>query len=197
MSEFDFAAERPQQAEDDLPSGFASHSDDHGNHDEHDSAAGGRTGMQTLQNNAKMRGSGANPHQGLMAMATLIGMARHMMPGVDAVDSPTGLMSLLRGQVHGEPHTSDGQQYNLDLSRNGTAGGNMAGNKTALGTAGGAPQDAAQAHGINGAMAAIGNLSHSMGSGMATQLAEAGKMAQGHMQWLGQGVKDVYKIRRK
>lgn len=197
MSDFEFAAEQPRQAEEEEHlSPFASHSDDQDEQGS-DQQQGGRTGMQALQGNRQLRDSGANPQQGLMAMATLIGMARHMMPGVDGVDSPTGLMSLLRSPVHGDTHTSDGQQYNLDLSRTGTAGGNMAGTKTALGTAGGAVQNAAQAHSIQGAMGAIGNLSHSMGSGMAHQLSEAGKMAQGHMQWLGQGVKDIYQVRRK
>ncbi len=55
----------------------------------------------------------------------------------------------------------------------------------------------AQTDSVNSAMSAIGNLSNALGGGVAQQLAEAGKGAQGHMSWLGQGVKDIYKIRRQ
>jgi hypothetical protein len=55
----------------------------------------------------------------------------------------------------------------------------------------------AQTDSMNSAMAAVGNLSNSLGSGLGNQLSEAGKRAQGHMTWLGQGVKDIYKIHRQ
>ena len=47
------------------------------------------TGMQALQQKAPKEAGGVGPHEGLLATATLIGMARHNMPGLDPVDSPT------------------------------------------------------------------------------------------------------------
>lgn len=192
MSDYDFAAQPPEQLDEGPPAGFAHHDND-ADHDE----PAADTGMAALKSQTSKQAGAAGPHEGLLATATLIGMARHSMPGLDPIDSPTGLMSLLHGPLHNEPQSSDSQSYGMDLSRNSVAGGNLAGTKTAIGNAGGSVRSMAQTDSVNSAMAAVGNLSNSMGSGMANQLSEAGKQAQGHMTWLGQGVKDIYKVRRQ
>lgn len=193
MSDIDFASQPPEQLDEGLPAGFAHHDHEDGQQDE----AAAPTGMQALQQKAPKEAGGVGPHEGLLATATLIGMARHNMPGLDPVDSPTGLMSLLHGPVHNEPQSSDSQSYGMDLSRNNVAGGNVAGSKTAIGNAGGAVRGMAQTDSVNSAMAAVGNLSNALGSGVAQQLSEAGKQAQGHMAWLGHGAKEIYKTRRQ
>ncbi len=193
MSDIDFASQPPEQLDDGLPGGFSHHDDDDAHHAEQEAP----TGMQALKGKASKEAGGVGPHEGLLATATLIGMARHNMPGLDPVDSPTGLMSLLHSPMHNEPQSSDTQQYGMDLSRNSVAGGNLAGTKTAIGNAGGSVRGMAQTDSVNSAMSAIGNLSNALGGGVAQQLSEAGKGAQGHMSWLGQGVKDIYKIRRQ
>jgi len=193
MSDIEFAENPPEQLDEGLPPGFAHHEEDEGQTGE----LAGQPGMQALKQQSAKQDQGAGPHEGLLAMATLIGMARHGMPGIDPVDSPTGLMSLLRSPLHNEPQSSDAQRYNLDLSRNAVAGGNLAGTNSALGKAGGGVRGMAQTDSMHSAMAAVGNLSNSLGNGLGNQLAEAGKNAQGHMTWLGQGVKDIYKIRRQ
>lgn len=193
MSDIDFAAQPPEQLDDGLPGGFAHHDDD----DAHHAEAEAPTGMQALKNKAPKEAGGVGPHEGLLATATLIGMARHNMPGLDPVDSPTGLMSLLHSPIHNDPGSSDTQHYGMDLSRNNAGGGNLIGTKTAIGNAGGGVRGAAQGDSVNAAMGAVGNLSSALGSGVAQQLSDAGKQAQGHMSWLGQGVKDIYKVRRQ
>ncbi|MBL9003181.1 MAG: hypothetical protein JNJ46_02980 [Myxococcales bacterium] len=193
MSDIDFAENPPEQLDDGPPLGFAQHGEDEGK----EGQQAGLAGMMAAKQPSAKQDQGAGPHEGLLAMATLVGMARQGMPGLDPVDSPTGLMSLLRSPLHNEPQSSDVHRYNLDLSRNSVAGGNLAGTKSALGNAGGGVRDMAQTDSMSSAMAAVGNLSNSLGSGLGNQLAEAGKRAQGHMTWLGQGVKDIYKIRRQ
>ncbi len=193
MSDIDFASQPPEQLDEGLPAGFAQHDDDEAQHRE----PAAPTGLQALSQKAPKEAGGVSPHEGLLATATLIGMARHQMPGLDPVDSPTGLMSLLHSPMHNEPQSSDSQRYGMDLSRSSVAGGNVAGTKTAIGNAGGGVRNMAQTDSVNSAMSAVGNLSNALGSGVAHQLSEAGKQAQGHMAWLGQGVKDIYKIRRQ
>lgn len=193
MSDIEFAENPPEQLDEGLPSGFANQDEDEGHQSEH----GALSSMQAGKQPSAQQGHGAGPHEGLLAMATLIGMARQGMPGLDPVDSPTGLMGLLSSPMHSDPQTSDSQKYNLDLSRNAAAGGNLVGTKSALGNAGGGVRGMGQTDSMNSAMAAVGNLSNSLGGGLGNQLAEAGQHAQRHMIWLGQGVKDIYKVRRQ
>ncbi len=193
MSDIEFAENPPEQLDEGLHPGFAHHDED----DAQQGDLAGMPGMQALKQKTGASEQGAGPHEGLLATATLIGMARQGMPGLDPVDSPTGLMSLLRSPMHNDPQSSDAQRYNLDLSRNSVAGGNLVGTKSAVGSAGGGVRGMAQTDSVNSAMAAVGNLANSLGSGLSNQLAEAGQHAQRNMTWLGQGVKDIYKIRRQ
>jgi hypothetical protein len=191
MAEFDFASQPPRRDEDDGIA-FAPSTPQKNDRD-----SKSQTGMEALKNDRKLRSEGGDPNQGLMALATLLGMARHIMPHVDAVDGPSGLMSLLRSPISGKPPTSDGQRYSLELNQNATLGGGIAGTNTAVGTPGGVQQDGAKTAATNQAMQSIGNLAGAMGSGLAGTLAEASGEVQNNLAWLDPNVKELYKIKRK
>ncbi len=191
MAEFDFASQ-PERREDEDAIAFAPSTPQ-----KNDRESGSQTGMQALKNDRRMRSEGGDPNQGLMAMATLVGMARHVMPHIDAVDGPSGLMSLLRSPISGQPQTSDSQRYSLELNQKAELGGGIAGTSTAAGAPGAVPQGAAKSGATSSAMQAIGNLAGAMGSGMAGSLAEASEHVHQKLAWLDPNVKELYKIRRK
>lgn len=195
MAEFDFASQ-PQRREEEDPIAFAPATPQK-NDPRSGRQSGSQTGMQALKSDPRMRSEGGDPNQGLMAMATLVGMARHIMPHIDAVDGPSGLMSMLRQPVSGQQPTSDGQRYSLELNQKADLGGGIAGTKTAVGMPGAAPQDAAKTGATSSAMEAIGNLAGAMGGGMASTLSEAGDLVHQSLAWLDPNVKQLYKIRRK
>lgn len=146
---------------------------------------------------ASAAAGGTNPLQGFLAMATLIGMARHTNAHVEPINSPTGLMSLLKGGApNAKQISSDDHAFSLDATKHATAGGAMGGMNTAIGTINGPVQSAGQKDATNGAMKALGNMTRNLGGGMAATLQQAGKQAQAHMNWLSKGVKELYKIQR-
>jgi hypothetical protein len=158
-----------------------------------------QTGMDRLKSDPKLRENGASPQQGLTAMATLIGMARHMVPHFDPVDSPSGLMGMLKAPTssNAQSPSSDGQRFSLDLNQGTAAGGAVGGMKSPIGTPGGPLQNSAKLDANNQAMQAIGSLADTTSGGLGAKLGSAGEVIKHQMNWLQKGAKELYNIERK
>lgn len=200
MAEFDFAPRPPKQTdqvEDRSPFGSA----DATAQNKAGPAAGQPAGGASLGKPAsKARRNPAETESmisGLMSMATTMGMARFTNPHVDHINSPTGLMGLVKAAFGAAKHdAADDHKFNLDLSRHGAAGGGIGGMSTGLGMVGGPLQSMAKRESTGAAMRAIGSLARSMGGGLGPVMGEVGNQARHHMHWLDQGVKSLYKVER-
>jgi hypothetical protein len=196
MAEFDFAPRPPKQSEqDDQRSPFG---------DPAASQAGSQAGKPGLSAGqpAARKPARRSPAEtegmlaGLMSMATTMGMARFTNAHVDQINSPTGLLGIVRSAFSAKHDPSDAHNFNLDISRHGAPGGGIGGMATGIGMVGGPLQSMAKRESTTAAMKAIGGLARSAGGGLGATLGAAGHDARHHMHWLDKGVKALYKVER-
>lgn len=205
MAEFDFAPRPPKQTdqvEDRSPFGSADPTAA-----SKPEPAGPAPGQKAVASLGKRPGAKAAPSRnpgetegmlsGLISMATTMGMARFTNPHVDQINSPTGLMGLVKSAFGAAKHeAADDHKFNLDLSRHGVPGGGLGGMSTGLGMIGGPVQSMAKRESTGAAMRAIGSMARSMGGGLSSVMGSMGSHARHHMHWLDQGVKTLYKVER-
>lgn len=154
--------------------------------------AGGKAARRSLGNPGEAEGM----LSGLISMATTMGMARFTNPHVDQINSPTGLMGLVKSAFAAKHEAADDHKFNLDLSRHGVPGGGLGGMSTGIGMIGGPVQSMAKRESTSAAMRAIGSMSRGMGGGLSSVMGSMGSHARHHMHWLDQGVKTLYKVER-
>ena len=131
MAEFDFAPRPPKQTdqvEDRSP--FGSADPTAASKPDKAGPAPGPMGGASLGKPAGSKtaasrnpGEAAGMLSGLISMATTMGMARFTNPHVDQVNSPTGLMGLVKSAFSAKHEAADDHKFNLDLSRHGVPGG--------------------------------------------------------------------------